>query len=46
MDLGGRRWMMRMRDAEENFSQLQNARLYIADVQAAEIARFSSETIK
>jgi len=33
-DLGGTRWMMRMSDAEEHFAQLQNARLYIADVQA------------
>lgn len=32
--LGGQRWMMRMRDSEERFAQLQNARLYIAGLQA------------
>mmetsp|Transcript_68242 Transcript_68242/g.121685 ORF Transcript_68242/g.121685 Transcript_68242/m.121685 type:complete len:248 (-) Transcript_68242:27-770(-) len=33
-DLRGLRWMMRLQDAEEQFAQLQNARLYIAGVEA------------
>lgn len=30
----GGRWMMRMEDVEENFAQVQNARLYVSEVQA------------